>query len=176
MTMPQFDQVARKLAELTRQRVPRPRQRHFGEQTDALLRWGESQIEWLMGAAILAEFEQPGSPSLQVIVECRSCHRIHFSYEHPLQIGAQVPLSGRNRYRADYAIVKIKENIIEKLVVECDGHDYHERTKEQAARDRRRDRWCQQNNISVMRFTGSEIWADPTACALEVFNFASRPL
>jgi hypothetical protein len=26
------------------------------------------------------------------------------------------------------------------LVVECDGHDYHERTKDQAARDRSRDR------------------------------------
>lgn len=56
------------------------------------------------------------------------------------------------------------------MVVECDGHDYHERTKEQARRDKQRDRYFQSKGYKVLRFTGSEIWADPDACAEEVFD------
>jgi len=56
------------------------------------------------------------------------------------------------------------------VVVECDGHEFHERTKEQAARDRSRDRSSQTKGHKVMRFTGSEIWADAFACAEEALH------
>lgn len=58
-----------------------------------------------------------------------------------------------------------------KLIVECDGHDFHERTKEQAKRDRSRDRRALLHGIEVMRFTGSEIWNDPWGCAGEVLQW-----
>ena len=54
------------------------------------------------------------------------------------------------------------------IIVECDGHDYHERTKEQARRDKQRDRFFTAKGFRVLRFTGSEIWADPDACAAEI--------
>jgi very-short-patch-repair endonuclease len=53
------------------------------------------------------------------------------------------------------------------FVVECDGHDFHERTREQAKRDRKRDRALQAAGFRVYRYTGSEIWADVGACAHE---------
>ena len=56
------------------------------------------------------------------------------------------------------------------MVVECDGHDFHERTKDQARHDKRRDRYFQSLGGKVLRFTGSEIWADPQKCAEEVFS------
>ena len=56
------------------------------------------------------------------------------------------------------------------LVVECDGHSYHDRTKEQAARDRQRDRALKLAGYEVVRFAGSEILEDPEGCALEVFG------
>lgn len=58
------------------------------------------------------------------------------------------------------------------VLVECDGHDFHERTKEQAKRDRQRDRDLQRAGFQVFRFTGSEIFADPFKCAEEAFNAA----
>lgn len=58
------------------------------------------------------------------------------------------------------------------LVVECDGHDFHERTKEQAARDRKRDRELSLKGYDVFRFTGSEIWRDPIKCAEDVIQWA----
>lgn len=51
------------------------------------------------------------------------------------------------------------------LVVECDGHEFHEKTKTQAARDKARDRDLVAAGYQVMRFTGSEIWRDPFRCA-----------
>lgn len=58
------------------------------------------------------------------------------------------------------------------LIVECDGHDFHERTKEQAAKDRGRDRSAQMTGYEIFRFTGSEIWRDPMKCARQVTEWA----
>lgn len=60
------------------------------------------------------------------------------------------------------------------LAVECDGHDFHERTKEQAARDRQRDRALQEKNVAVFRFTGSELYRDPWKCAAQVVEWAEQ--
>jgi very-short-patch-repair endonuclease len=57
------------------------------------------------------------------------------------------------------------KRISTKLIVECDGHDFHERTKEQARNDKSRDRVLQSVGYKVFRFTGSELWRDPFRCA-----------
>ena len=58
------------------------------------------------------------------------------------------------------------------VAVECDGHEFHERTKEQAARDKLRDRDLMRRGVHVMRFTGSEIHKDAEACFYdEVFSY-----
>jgi very-short-patch-repair endonuclease len=54
-----------------------------------------------------------------------------------------------------------------KMVVECDGHDFHERTKEQARRDKERDRSIQALGYKVFRFTGSEVYSDVLRSASE---------
>jgi very-short-patch-repair endonuclease len=56
------------------------------------------------------------------------------------------------------------------VAVECDGHEFHERTKEQAARDKSRDRDLQMRGIQVFRYTGSEIWREAGKCADEVLG------
>ena len=53
------------------------------------------------------------------------------------------------------------------LIVECDGHDFHDRTKEQASKDRARDRELKKLGYEVFRYTGSDIWADVYGCATE---------
>jgi very-short-patch-repair endonuclease len=59
-----------------------------------------------------------------------------------------------------------------RLIVECDGHDFHERTRLQAMRDRGRDRAAQQLGIKIFRFTGSELWGDPMGCVEQVNDWA----
>lgn len=68
-------------------------------------------------------------------------------------------------YCADVVFVcKTDDGQEKRLVVELDGHEFHERTKEQAAKDRARDRWMLEKGLTVIRFTGSEVWNDPFAC------------
>lgn len=75
-------------------------------------------------------------------------------------------------YRADFLIVdcSVPFNLAKPrfMVIECDGHDFHEKTKEQARHDKRRDRYFQSQGIKVLRFTGSEIFNDPAAVADEI--------
>jgi len=60
------------------------------------------------------------------------------------------------------------------VLVECDGHEFHEKTKEQAAKDKKRDRMLQSIGFHVFRFTGSEIWKNPLSCAQEVFQYLEK--
>lgn len=102
---------------------------------------------------------------------------------------------GERRYRLDFAV--LVERFVRKappgagtgkviqdsswyerydavyINVECDGHDFHERTKEQAARDKRRDRDLQSVGWVVARFTGSEIFKDAPAAAAQVRDIVS---
>lgn len=73
-------------------------------------------------------------------------------------------------YRADLLL----EHNGSLLVIECDGHEWHERTQQQAAYDRARDRALLLRGIETMRFTGSEIFHSPHRCAADVLAFAER--
>ncbi len=54
------------------------------------------------------------------------------------------------------------------IAIYCDGHDFHEKTPEQAFRDRNIDRELQSMGFRVLRFTGSEIKNNVTRCIEEV--------
>lgn len=71
-------------------------------------------------------------------------------------------------YIADFAFMSCCNGRVAKLIVECDGHEWHEKTKEQAQRDKVRDRHFVRNDWQVLRFTGSEINRDAAACAEEI--------
>ena len=60
--------------------------------------------------------------------------------------------------------------IQKKMIVECDGHDFHEKTKEQAKRDKSRDRTLQSLGLPVYHYTGSEIWKDVFGSASQVIK------
>lgn len=83
------------------------------------------------------------------------------------------------KYRCDFYIemerpnfgADITQNTTTRIAVECDGHDFHERTKEQATRDKERDREMTKGGLKVFRYTGSEIFKDPIKCAKEVLDF-----
>jgi very-short-patch-repair endonuclease len=85
-----------------------------------------------------------------------------------------------DKYRVDFLLYGINagcgdrdEWMRVKVVIECDGHDHHEKTKEQAKRDKARDRRLTKLGYRVMRFTGSELWNDPRKCVAEAHEFIS---
>lgn len=74
------------------------------------------------------------------------------------------------QYRVDFVVLHAEHIVI----IECDGHAFHERTQAQARHDRKRDRFMLDAGFHVRRFTGSEICSDPNACAEEVLQLLMR--
>lgn len=79
-------------------------------------------------------------------------------------------------YRADFAIFvnypKADKHLT--FIIECDGHDYHEKTKEQAQRDKQKDRDLMMNGYIVVRFTGSELYKNSNKCIKDLIKIILR--
>lgn len=80
------------------------------------------------------------------------------------------------QYRVDLLLEIHRGDSSIDYAIECDGHEFHEKTKEQARRDKARERALQGQGITVIRFTGSEIWDNPWRCAEEVVRIFLKNL
>lgn len=126
----------------------------------------ESPIEVMLGSAImLGALLSDGANKAG-----RSFYRIQSqsSLDLSAAVVIVVPQYQWEGYRIDFAI--LSEYLDRPVFIECDGHDFHERTKEQASRDRSKDRKIQEAGMAVLRFTGSEIYRDPGHCAVQITN------
>jgi len=90
-----------------------------------------------------------------------------------IEIASQYRIETEHKtYFVDFAIpvydLRMRKGKI--FIIECDGHDFHEKTKEQAQRDKVRERALVKQGCTVLRFTGSEIFRQPGKCASEVFD------
>lgn len=65
-------------------------------------------------------------------------------------------------YRADIFI----ESKYQKIVVECDGEDFHKNK----GKDQKRDQYMKDRGLLVLRFTGSQINRSAEACAVKVIE------
>lgn len=83
-----------------------------------------------------------------------------------------IPQKQIGRYRVDFEIQFTSKKSKGPVVVECDGHDFHS-TKKALAHDKKRDRFLQKTH-HVLRFTGSEIWANPIHCAAEALSWSGE--
>lgn len=76
-----------------------------------------------------------------------------------------------NKYRVDFLIPVYytnQEGIV--FVIECDGHEFHQKTKKQVEQDNKRQRDLQEEGYEVIRFSGTEIYHKPYQCAVTVKN------
>jgi len=87
------------------------------------------------------------------------------------------------KYRLDFAIDFIQEMISRygeiavgmenpKLGIEIDSHVWHERTKEQVEYHKKRERFLISKGWKLLRFTGSEIYRNPSKCVDETLEVA----
>lgn len=71
-------------------------------------------------------------------------------------------------YKVDFLISECASDCL--LAIECDGHEWHDRTKQQASSDRARDRELLRFGIPTIRFTGSDLHRSAEDCAREVIE------
>lgn len=146
------------------------------------LRWCESPIEQLFLMALLTNgwsLDLSSEPHLSemdveaAVNDLGINHGWRFIHGEPGVIVAQAGVRIEERdYRIDFAMLVGDE----RFAIELDGHDFHERTKEQARRDKSRDRALVKDGWKVVRFTGSEVFADATDVAEQVFSLGMDAL
>lgn len=77
------------------------------------------------------------------------------------------------KYRVDFVASKtphFEQQRCSPVVVELDGHDFHDKDKKQRAYEKARDRFLVKQGYRVVHYTGSEIVADPFKAAHEVLS------
>jgi very-short-patch-repair endonuclease len=57
---------------------------------------------------------------------------------------------------------------ITEIVVECDGHDFHEKTKRQVSRDKERDRYFTKKGFFLLRYSGSDLVRKPSTVVSDI--------
>lgn len=62
-------------------------------------------------------------------------------------------------YTVDFLVEHHPTNV--NIIIECDGHEFHEKTKKQAGHDKKRDRFFTKRGFYVLRYTGSQICENP---------------
>lgn len=134
---------------------------------------GMSPIEalFLLAFISLTSFEKPLQPRKRIVV--RRCKMEDVPSAMRTFCVAICEQARVLDWPADFLVTVWDESGSKhRAVIECDGHDFHERTKEQAERDRSRDRRLQAEGVRIFRFTGREIHRDASEVAYEVLEWA----
>jgi very-short-patch-repair endonuclease len=81
-----------------------------------------------------------------------------------------------HNYRVDFLIVSecLNNGTDHEVIVECDGHEFHEKTKAQVKRRNDRDYDLKMAGYDVLHFSGSEIYNNPVECVAKVINYLQR--
>jgi very-short-patch-repair endonuclease len=77
------------------------------------------------------------------------------------------------KYRVDFVIYQHgigPDEIFGPVIVELDGHDFHDKDKHQRSYEKARDRFLVKKGYRVLHFTGSDVVADPFKVAYEALE------
>lgn len=127
----------------------------------------ENHEEWL--GYVWSVAKRTTESPIEALI-CFELHRWNVDHLYPdapgeLKFETQVSIG---KYRVDFLL----EWNACRIVVECDGHEFHEKTKSQAQRDKSRDRYLTSQGYHVLRYTGSEIYKDPECFHKDVLMIA----
>lgn len=127
-----------------------------------------SPIEQMFYAAALAICEAQGLP----LNPCDEEFNGVVLRARGLTLVPQYPVG---KYTVDFLLKQENlgpDDIYGPVVVELDGHAFHDRDKHQRAYEKARDRFLVRSGYRVLHYTGSEVVADPFRVADEALSMA----
>jgi very-short-patch-repair endonuclease len=128
-------------------------------------RTGSPIEDRLLGALLWMNFDWSGFPDIDYLEGPED--EYHKEPASALKFWI-TPQARIGKYKADFLIWFKCSSEVGGVAVECDGHAFHEKSKEQASRDKERDRFFLKAGFPVMRFTGSDIYRNAVGCADDV--------
>lgn len=94
---------------------------------------------------------------------------------------SQAPIKLENKkyivdflFEEDEFINKFHTN--KKIIIECDGYEFHQKTKEQVQHDNEREYDLKMAGYEVIRFSGSQIFNNPLKCAEDTYNYIMKSI
>jgi hypothetical protein len=132
-------------------------------------------MHWWLSLGSSNQYESPLEVAFAIWWDVLQSNERAFSDSVFLHPQREVTCSSGRTYRVDMEIAPghgalvrewyaEKGKTIQRVAVELDGHDFHERTKAQVELRNRRDRELQDDGWRVLHFSGSEFHRDPRAC------------
>lgn len=84
-------------------------------------------------------------------------------------------------FKADEYLTKLilgKEirNYNYKLIIECDGYEFHQKTRQQVQKDNEREYDLKMAGYEILRFSGSQIYNEPLKCAEDTYNYIMKKI
>lgn len=67
-------------------------------------------------------------------------------------------------------------NTNKKIIIECDGYEFHQKTKEQVKHDNEREYELKMAGYEIIRFSGSQIYNEPFKCAEDAYNYIMKSI
>lgn len=119
------------------------------------------------------------SPIEQILF---TAFEIYMTIEHKTKIYLlpQIEVESNNqRYRVDFLYdenewINTEMKTGRKIIIECDGYEFHQKTKEQVQYDNEREYNLKMKGFEIIRFSGSQIYNQPMKCAEDLYNFITR--
>jgi Protein of unknown function (DUF559) len=149
---------------------------------NAFLKRCESPLEKLLGSAFLRGCQDQrtffeGCPvgasfNAGLMGFLAGAQNVYFTITPNAEITTE-----RGKFRPDFLFqvyepdTGIYGRVVFLFGVEIDGHDFHEKTREQAQRDKSRDRVLLRAGIRLLRFTGSEVFHSLDEVLNEIGDF-----
>ena len=109
----------------------------------------------------------------QAICEAQN-NRIDIDCDIQNQCGIYIfPQAPIGKYKVDFLVSQKgigPEDILSPVIVELDGHDFHDKDKHQRSYEKARDRYLVKKGYRVVHYTGSDVVKDPFKVAHEVLS------
>ena len=129
-------------------------------------------IRYSFGNAFFTE--ECKSPIEQILLFALCSMYLEYSFLPIYECQREIVSASGKNYFADIAVVYEGKGVEDILVlVECDGHEFHAKTKAQVRRDNERDYDLKMSGYDVLHYSGSQIYDDPFKCAKEILDFCN---
>lgn len=130
------------------------------------------KIDTMLLDLILTDVQYCNSP-IEIILSIA----LNIITEGKLYFEPQVEIQTKNKkYIVDFYIESdscinkfIKKDF--KLIIECDGYNFHQKTKKQVDYDNQREYDLKMEKYEILRFSGSKIYNEPIKCAEEILEY-----
>lgn len=123
-------------------------------------------------------YEKIESPIEQIFITAFELYLIFNQKEDVFLFSQKEIKVNDKKYIVDFYFEKDeyvnKFNTDKKIIIECDGYEFHQKTKEQVQKDNEREYNLKMAGYEILRFSGTQIYNNPFKCAEDTYNFIIR--